>query len=339
VALQNQWNQLLMETMRVMYPLFDIGLRIATVFVKLLPTISAIGAGFFGVYSILTKIGTKTGEIAKVASSMVEGIQFVSTKIANGFKVLVGGVSKIIGLGGILSKFSFVTPFLKMVPVIGLVISGFQAISGFIQGWQSGTGFFDSIVKGFKGAFNAVFGFIIDGFIAVKNSILDKLGFGGHSPSEIGLSILKGISSTSGMIFDALSDPWRRFLAWMAEKIPFFGEGLVRKIRGGMSGALETITPVERKVTDIQTTPTVIKSEEIPGSKAITSVDTSIKEQTKSENDSMTLTEILKSLNILNSNLISGKIGLYVDGQLLSSVLHRQTAFRGGYGTNNIVMT
>ena len=46
------------------------------------------------------------------------------------------------------------------------------------------------------------------------------------------------------------------------------------------------------------------------------------------------LNNILAAINNLNSNLESGKIGVYVDGQLVSATIARQTNFKGGFGMN-----
>lgn len=157
--------------------------------------------------------------------------------------------------------------------------------------------------------------------------------FVGQSPSKLGMGIVQGIVSSAAMIFDALSAPWRMFMAWIVEKIPFVGKKWAGAIRGGYSGMVSDMGLGEKQET-IGNTAT-IRPEDIPlPDKAVFAIQTP-DERKQKEQDSVTLNEILKAINVLNSNLMSGKIGTYIDGQLMSATLSRQTAFKGGYGVNS----
>ena len=109
--------------------------------------------------------------------------------------------------------------------------------------------------------------------------------------------------------------------------------GSIAKIlRGGISGALKPEATQEQ--------PTTVTTTPIAGvAKPTVVTEPPTAQKTQQDQDSNTLAEILKAVNTLNSNMLAGKIGVYMDGQLLSSTLARQTAFKGGYGVNNVNIT
>ena len=330
VALTQQWNQLMMEATRVLYPLFDIALSIAIVLVKIGPAVSSI-------YKILSKISVISTAIASAWKKVAFAVGLAShtaTKFSGvGIKFLAF-IGKLAWVGKIFSALSFAAPLLKAIPVIGWIITSFQLIYNFSKrigkAWellkQGKIG--EAIVEGLKAVVGALYDTLIQPFVDAFKWIMKW--FGGHSPSYIGLSIVKGITSVGARLFDALSWPWRKFLAWVVDKVPFMG-GIAKKIRGGITGAMEDMGAIENKST--------IKTEAIPtisSEKAAEAATTTVVQQQQEQN-TMALAEILKAINTLNANLMSGKIGIYLDGQLLSATLARNTSFRGGYGVNNMI--
>jgi hypothetical protein len=146
--------------------------------------------------------------------------------------------------------------------------------------------------------------------------------------------LVKGIMNTQAMIFDALTYPWRHFLAWIADKIPGMGK-VAEKLRGGFGGVVNS---VEAKVTGQQVQPTQIaeKPAQVTTPTQNQAQSQTAEAQAVTQDNGKLLMNILDAINNLNKNLESGKIGFYVDGQLLSATIARQTEFRGGYGVNKV---
>ena len=79
-----------------------------------------------------------------------------------------------------------------------------KAISGFaVEAW-------DIISYGLRETGKAIFHILADPFVEVYKFVLSF--FGGNSPSQLGLSIVNGISSIGGMLLDSITAPFRT--AW-----------------------------------------------------------------------------------------------------------------------------
>lgn len=186
------------------------------------------------------------------------------------------------------------------------------------------------ILKGLWAIVSGIGNAIIAGFKWAYNGVKEWLGF---SPSGIGLQIVQGIASVAPMVFDALTGPFRKGLAWIADKIPGMGK-VADKLRDGFSGMVE---PVEKRaaaayVPVVTVTP---QGTQVDGQPQQQPQQAWEKKPETTDNYKM-LQSIYDELCQLNKNLESGKIGFYVDGQLLSATLARQTEFRGGYGVNKV---
>lgn len=335
-ALQQQWNELIMEATRVLYPVFDALLQISIVAVKLLPVFGAfagIVTVFSNLHTVLKAVGGAmfvfvkgAGIFGSIGKSLV-GVSSSLVPIAGFFSKMIGFFGKFAGWAG--GLIGFAAPFAKAIPVIGWILAAFQFIYRLFVRYQEFVGKDGMLIGGLKAIGYALYDVLLKPFADVFNW-LGKWWLG-HSPSGIGLSIVKGIASVGTMLFDALTWPWRKFLAWVVEKVPFMG-GIAKKISGGVTGFVEDVGVLDKKVT---ITPEARASEKPETATAAAKATT---EQNKQEQDSVTLGEILKSIRDLNSNLMAGKIGIYIDGQLMSATLARQTAFRGGYGTNQANM-
>jgi hypothetical protein len=108
----------------------------------------------------------------------------------------------------------FLGTFAKFLGPIGVIVTAFQAISGFIKGFtKTEGGFFKKMWGGLLGGLQAVVKPILDlllwPFQSAKEWLYGKLGWLGNSPSGLGLSILDGIKSVGGMLLDALTLPFR----------------------------------------------------------------------------------------------------------------------------------
>lgn len=231
----------------------------------------------------------------------------------------------------------------------------------FAESWDKLTsgkmGFFESVGNAFIMIFKALFNTLDDllfgiptkllkGIFGITGSLGDAIIGGldkafkyladwwfGNSPSKVGLMILNGISSMGVMLFDAITGPFRKGLAWIADKVPGMGK-VAEKLRGGLTGMVE---PVEKRATAAYVPAVTITPE---GTKVAGQVQQAQKaegdKKGEEQNNALLLQNILDGINKLNANLEAGKIGFYVDGQLLSATLARQTEFRGGYGVNKV---
>jgi len=334
-ALQQQWNQLWMETIRVMYPAFDFLLKMATVAVRIGPPIMFVVKSFSMIMNMAGALGVKFVSLSKPLFALATGMKlfanFVSTPVVLIGK-LFGALSKFSGLVNVLK---FAAPFAKAIPVIGWVITALQFVSSFIghikKNMAGGDNF---LVAGIKAAGSALIDVFLKPFQGIWNWIMKIFGPG--SPSKMMVQIIKGVANGAAAIFDALSYPWRMFLAWLVEKIPYFGKKWAGTIRGGAS-AIVADMGLSEKQEELATSRTKVATEATAATPTQTvTVVPSEEERKQRETDSEALGNILKSLQTLNENLLAGKIAVYIDGQLLSATLARQTAFKGGYGVNTI---
>lgn len=268
-------------------------------------------------FSKLGKVGSIIGSIAGVIKN---GIGLVGK--------FFGFLKPIVQLIGPLFKFA--TPFIKAIPVIGWIITGIQFLMSLTKKWSEFVSKDGLIIGGLKAIGSALYDVLLQPFVDAWDWISSI--WSGHSPSQLGLSIVTGITSVGSMIFDALTSPWRNAFAWIMNKIPGMS-GIADKLSGGVSGLLKK--PLEARVsTDTKSTITPVGMKvagEVASQTAIATAEN--KEKAPAASDVL-LGNILDAINTLNKNLESGKIGFYIDGQLMSATLARQTDFRNGYGVN-----
>lgn len=266
------------------------------------------------------------------------GISFID-KLFVGVSKLGTMFSKVFGIVGLIFPriATFFSIFGKAIPVIGWIITAFQFFKGMVDDWSSTAG---------ENIFYRIFHAIWAGIKAVIVPIWDMLKWpfvklwewftggplSGNSPSELGMSIVRGIVSVGAMIFDALTSPWRNALAWITSKIPGMS-GIADKLSGGVSGLLKK--PLEARIsTDTKSTITPVGMKVASEAATQTATVVSDSKEKSSASSDVLLGNILDAINTLNKNLENGKIGFYIDGQLMSATLARQTEFRNGYGVN-----
>lgn len=281
VAIQNQWNKLLMNAGIALFPIVHTTMQIVGAMVSVFPYVTGIA------FALRGWLGT------------------------------LGTIGRFLGLFG------------RFLGPLGIVIGAFQliasvwrnvgeALKGNISIWQMfGNIIYDVVLKPFQDAWTWIKGIFV-----------------GASPSKLALGIVKGITSVGSMLFDALTYPWRQALAWIAGVIPGMG-GVAEKLKGGLKGIMGEDS-VQNKVTAAYVPAVQISPNPTPAAVVEqTKVVTSAVENAKPESDK-TLTDILMAINNLNKNLESGKIGVYIDGQLMSATIARQTNFKGGFGMNTV---
>jgi hypothetical protein len=253
---------------------------------------------------------------------MVLGLWKALSLSAGALSLMGVGVSNIASAGtmaiGIFSKISqflpFITKFSLLAKTIGWAF-GFGEIIFALQILSSIWKHFTDDSLSFPEKIKNV---LYDALIAPFKQALSWLGvhFLGNSPSQIGLRIVTGIVSVQDMIFDALKYPFQKAWDWIGS-LP--GMSLFK-------GDYEQQMPIA--ITSGQKNPDTISDHDKSSSR---SEDAKKKEP---EFNKQVFIDILNAVNNLNANLESGKIGVYIDGQLMSATLARQTAFKGGFGMN-----
>lgn len=299
-----------------------------------------------GVIKLGNKIGSlfsSTGKLStfgKAFASIGKAAVWVGGKIARLFSFIKGfsGAASTVGKLGInVGKFfGFLGFAVKWVPILGWVITALQVIYHLFKRWKA---IFDDpnmniVQKIFAGIWAipmAIYDALLKPFVGAFKWIMSL--FGGRSPSVLALNILKGIVAIGASLFDAITAPWRLALAWIFSKIPGMGK-IAGKLAGGIRGSMSN--SVEKKVGDPGSESTITAADR--GAARTSQTQTNEAEESKrlEEDKHRFLHDILEGINLLNKNLESGKIGFYVDGQLLSATIARQTEFRGGYGVNKI---
>lgn len=202
----NSWNSIVMQLARVFLPAIDISLKLIA---DNMEGVVKITSAFFGwikiIGAVLFTLGTRFTQI------------YIS-------------VGKFLGISSKLSLtiFKISTFFGKWLNPIGWIITGVMFLinlfkrfdnAGFVKGDWIG-----NFWKGIKAIGGAIYDTLIQPFVDVYDWIMKRMG--GHSPSEIGLSILEGIVAVEGLIFKSLLSPFT--MAWEAiKKLPlmshFFG--------------------------------------------------------------------------------------------------------------------
>lgn len=293
------------------------------------------------------------------------GMAYFATRIASVFSNIGASLSPVMNFfktfGKIGESFKWIVPLFKSLGkftlvlniafaiwnVIKSIISGIKEISN--GNWAVGLrkiflGSLAGIVEGFLGFIVDIPILILRGLGALGvdtakvwadtadkwwTELKDWFGF---SPSKIGLSIVKGITSVGPMLFDALTIPFRNGLSWVMDKLPGMGK-VAEKFRSGMSGLINK--PIEARMSG--ESPSVITPLGMRVASEINSQPSNVFSDTKEKSGTSSdvlLGNILDAINLLNKNLENGKIGFYVDGQLMSATLARQTDFRNGFGVN-----
>lgn len=181
------------------------------------------------------------------------------------------------------------------------------------------------------------------GLMSVKDKIVDvvkhpfktawggiKKLWGGKSPSELGLSIVKGISSVGNLMQKALGDPFGRALMWIMKQIPGVGK-MVDRLHSGYNSFRSS---VEKRVSAayvpaVTVTPTGTKLATTP--KPVGTADAG-----KEKAQTLMTEETGRKMVSLLEKILAKEGNVKMDGQILSTHLARNTEFHGGFGTNKV---
>lgn len=334
-SIQSKWNKLMMELGRVFLPIIDVTLGFVADHFN---TIVGIGATIYAGWKLWNgAIGKTLNFFSKLRSGLASVAEFMGPmfkRFASGF----GSMSEFFAGSRVLSFFGKVAGGLAkiLVPLVFAwnIAKRFWAAwdkLGNMSYWQGVGYLFKELGKAVLDTLSwLTFGLsdlIIKGLSSAGGSILDailwpfrqawtwlKNTFIGQSPSELGLGIVKGIMSVQGMLMNALLWPFNKVLGAL------FGTSIQTKATAGNIGT-STIIP----------TPTAS-----PSATANTSAASSA--ATNEDNWTSKLDKNNTLLQELVDLLKAGKIqtNTYLDSQLVSAVIARETTFRGGFGVNKV---
>lgn len=339
VALQNKWNQLLMKASVIFLPLIDLAMDLTGVildlapymmpWVKLIPRIAGelqllwaefeLGGKFLrSIYDIGMKAFSWVPKVVELFKDMGTLI-LISTKHLGKYGAIIRNIFQ---LG---SKFgTFLGSLGGLLGPIGWILTATQVIYKTFTKWKDifndpSMNIGEKILRGLWAVVTSIFEVLIEPFRLAWNWVSNL--WGGHSPSRVGLSIVKGIQSCEGDMYDALTTPFNEGYDDISKKLSK-GIGANMNIEQGASSAYIPLAQFN----------TVQPSETVPKQSVKPTQEIDRSSTTKESNKA--LADILVAINNLNKNLESGKIGVYIDGQLMSATLARQTNFRGGFGMN-----
>jgi hypothetical protein len=203
--LQNQFNQLMMELAK---PVMDVVEPLLRVLNEILPPILTF-------VKLITLASTAFLSpwlfIIKPINAFVKSLQY-GKSLLGAFSAMGVSISRSFGFFG---RFSgFLGTFSKFLGPIGLVVTAFQAIAGFIDGFSKTEGnFFEKLwgglVGGLKAVVQPIFDLLMWPFNAFKKWFSNDSGLSANSPSEIGLAILHGVQSIGASLLDAITAPFR----------------------------------------------------------------------------------------------------------------------------------
>lgn len=163
-----------------------------------------------------------------------------------------------------------------------------------------------------------------------------KTTFLGESPSTLGMMIVDGIRSIIPMIFDALTSPFKAGWSWIKKNVP--GVEWAAKKMGGAAGDNTLQKPIEQRMVGSYIPAATITPEKTE--LATSPNSTGLKTEEKPA-DTTTLADVLKSnnalldaINGLRKDLNDGKVAVYMDSALVSTMMAKNIEFRGSFGVN-----
>lgn len=309
------------------------------------------GGGVGGTNAVIQSVQTTTTAVEKTAGGITSTIKTIISNLSESFQILLTNISKGIGdvIENILTGFgkglaSLGTPA-AMKGALTMILLGVAMIP-FAYSLKLLSGIdFPAILAGaaalvvFTGAV-FVLGMLLSSFGPVfAVGLLGLLGLGlALKPFAIVIKSVGEGMKTLGIGFTSVVDG----LSKLADLSFVSTISSLKNLKSAITGVADALDKIpelklnrlesiaDKFVPAIKVSPATAKVEKM--SEVTAEVARTTSESTNSNTD--LLNNILIAINNLNKNLENGKIGLYVDGQLLSATLARQTEFRGGYGAN-----
>ena len=210
-AIQAQFNQLILQLQE---PILDIVEPFMHLAVKGMPLLIAGVKGLGAIalpLNIVLKLADKLKDGANLFGKLSRLIIGISKSIVMSFqtsKFVTSIFGKLMSLlktlGPVMKPIVKLLSFAKFIPGLGQIITGLTFISSLLRNLQDGKGW-DSVRIALRDA-------LIKPFFDAWDFIKPWLGF---SPSEIGLRIVKGISSIGSLLFDAIIQPFIMGYNWI----------------------------------------------------------------------------------------------------------------------------
>jgi hypothetical protein len=347
VAIQQKWNQLVAQIMPPLLKITDWALSIVPPLLPLLTLFGGLiyGVGVFG--KTLDLIGTKLTSVYGLASKLGQwgysmthyGMRILNifTDVGKFFSTIGTKASSILGIFGSVGKLGSVLGiFAKFLGPIGLLITAFQFISGWVDGMKGHSGL-AAIWYGLLGGLKAVVGPLYNMLIWPFNKFLSWFGASGlpgMSPSKLGLSIVKGIISVGAMLYDALTYPFRHAFAWILDHIPGMGK-VASGLRDGFGGVATTINHKLDGIGNNEIKPSDKSTVTAEVSKNVKEQVVATKEQKDTSGDTNVLLQgVIDAINGLRKDLNAGKIAINLDGSRVSTYLARSDAYKGSFSSH-----
>jgi hypothetical protein len=290
-------------------------------------SVLAIGDGLssFGKYfkflkgleslKVITAVGKSLGKFT-VILNVIFAVWNVLKAIFHGAKNFVEGFMMLFEKGKFLAGLGKMLHGLIQI-TIGSILGALEGVFGFVVDIPI------LLLKGLGWAFGGATKKFADMVSGWWDSIKDWLGF---SPSKVGLLIVKGITSIGGMLFRALTSPFRMAFSWIVDKFSHMGRSIKGLFGKGNS--------VEKKATAAYIPAVTVTPN---GTKIETAKEKTKRAGEKEKEELLLMTEETGCKMVaLLEKILAKDTNVNMDGQLLSVHLARQTEFRGGYGVNKV---
>jgi hypothetical protein len=365
-SISNSWKKVTVELGAAFLPIIDGVLKVIASIIpligytfKIVAGVTAVSLLFGKVWGVITKINTISlpkwisGLTAALSGKSVAGAGIILktiTNISKAFQGVGSFLNPVLKGFGFLSK--MVVPFLKWIPVIGIIITGVQFVYNLIKRLlqiDTSKGFWNSILEGIKAVGGAIYDTLVQPFVDAWNWI--KGIFSGNSPSKLGLSIVNGLQSVGGLIVDSLTNPFKLILnitngIFKTLGITIF-ESIVEPFKKAwdwifnLVGKTSVQPSIEKPIVSSQLSKTSIpvdiqsdgevksyrELEKVTESKSKKHEDT---EQTINRLETVLLT-LIDEIKGLKNEYRQG-VPVYLDGQLLTVGMNRGNQFRGNFG-------
>jgi hypothetical protein len=304
------------------------------------------GVGVFG--KTLDLIGTKLTSVYGLASKLGQwgysmthyGMRILNifTDVGRFFSTIGTKASSILGIFGSVGKLgSVLGTFAEFLGPIGFVITAvtslFAIFSDFGNTKGRGIGFriAHAIFAGIESVIDPILKLLLWPFEGAYKWLMEKCGLVGHSPSKLGLSIVKGIISVGAMLYDALTYPFRHAFAWILDHIPGMGK-VASGLRDGFGGVATTIN---HKLDNNEIKPSDKSTVTAEVSKNVKEQVVATKEQKDNSGDTNTLLQgVIDAIAGLRKDLNDGKIAINLDGSRVSTYLARSDAYKGSFSSH-----
>ena len=345
-AISQKWQGILTKIQYIVYPILSALLSMVPPVLDMIIGANNILRSFQGTSKVVEKIGAGvswfSSGIAKIIPTFLS-VSKIITHIEGSFANLIIKVKPlfswigIIGskLAGLFAPLSKAMPFLlalgkigvffgKWITPIGWVITGLQFIAAWANRFGEFVGTDGKIMAGLKAIGYALYDVLVKPFIDAYNWVASL--WSGNSPSKLGMSIVNGITAIGPLLFSALTSPFVSAFSWISKLIPDLST-MGSKMGKIGSPSIETrIASTYVPAVTVSPTGTTIAGQ--PSNAPATT-------SKKAKDESIIMTEDtgIKILNMLGK-IYEKDSHLYMDGQLMSATLARQTDFRKGYGVN-----